>query len=101
MQFTCRASWRPRPIADLYKERWQIEIFFRWIKQNLKIKAFTGNSETAVMTQSMRPSSSIFCSVMKSSKFKVQSSKLMKSMYRALMIKSPPLFMLCGWASGP
>jgi putative transposase len=38
-------------IADIYKERWQIEIFFRWIKQNLKIKAFIGNSRNAVMTQ--------------------------------------------------
>ena len=41
----------PRTIADIYKERWQIEIFFRWIKQNLKIKAFIGNSANAVMTQ--------------------------------------------------
>src|SRR5208283_1371572 len=40
-----------RTIADIYKERWQIEIFFRWIKQNLKIKAFIGNSENAVLTQ--------------------------------------------------
>jgi putative transposase len=38
-------------IADIYKERWQIEIFFRWIKQNLKIKSFIGNSRNAVMTQ--------------------------------------------------
>jgi len=40
-----------KTIANLYKERWQIEIFFRWIKQNLKIKAFVGNSRNAVMTQ--------------------------------------------------
>ena len=40
-----------KTIADIYKERWQIEIFFRWIKQNLKIKAFIGNSENAVMSQ--------------------------------------------------
>jgi hypothetical protein len=40
-----------KTIADIYKERWQVEIFFRWIKQNLKIKAFIGNSENAVMTQ--------------------------------------------------
>lgn len=40
-----------KTIADIYKERWQIEIFFRWIKQNLKIKAFIGNSRNAVMTQ--------------------------------------------------
>ena len=40
-----------KTIADIYKERWQIEIFFRFIKQNLKIKAFIGNSENAVLTQ--------------------------------------------------
>jgi len=40
-----------KTIADIYKERWQIEIFFRWIKQNLKIKAFIGNSENAVLSQ--------------------------------------------------
>jgi hypothetical protein len=40
-----------RTIADLYKSRWQIEIFFKWIKQNLKIKSFLGTSKNAVMTQ--------------------------------------------------
>ena len=38
-------------IAQIYKARWQIEIFFKWIKQNLKIKTFLGTSENAVMTQ--------------------------------------------------
>jgi IS4 transposase len=38
-------------IADLYKERWQIELFFKWIKQNLKIKSFFGRSENAVRIQ--------------------------------------------------
>lgn len=38
-------------IADIYKERWQIELFFKWIKQNLKIKTFLGTSVNAVMTQ--------------------------------------------------
>jgi hypothetical protein len=40
-----------KTIANIYKKRWQIEIFFRFIKQNLKIKAFIGNSENAVLTQ--------------------------------------------------
>jgi IS4 transposase len=40
-----------KTIADIYKERWQIEIFFRFLKQNLKIKAFIGNTENAVLTQ--------------------------------------------------
>jgi len=38
-------------IADLYKERWQIEQFFKWVKQNLKIKTFYGTSVNAVLTQ--------------------------------------------------
>jgi putative transposase len=37
--------------AAIYKPRWQVELFFKWIKQNLKIKAFIGNSKNAVMTQ--------------------------------------------------
>jgi hypothetical protein len=38
-------------IADLYRCRWQVEIFFKWIKQHLRIKAFYGTSENAVKTQ--------------------------------------------------
>lgn len=38
-------------IADLYRQRWQIELFFKWIKQNLKIKAFFGTSRNAVLIQ--------------------------------------------------
>lgn len=40
-----------RTIADLYKCRWQIELFFKWIKQNLSIKSFFGTSQNAVRTQ--------------------------------------------------
>ena len=45
--FTLAAS----TIADIYKARWQIELFFKWIKQNLKVKSFLGTSKNAVMTQ--------------------------------------------------
>ncbi len=45
--FTLAAS----TIAEIYKARWQIELFFKWIKQNLKIKSFLGTSRNAVMTQ--------------------------------------------------
>ena len=38
-------------IAALYRRRWQIELFFKWIKQNLKIKAFYGTSKNAVLIQ--------------------------------------------------
>ena len=38
-------------IADIYKSRWQVELFFKWIKQNLKLKGFLGTSRNAVLTQ--------------------------------------------------
>ena len=38
-------------IAEIFRCRWQIELFFRWVKQHLRIKAFYGNSENAVKTQ--------------------------------------------------
>jgi transposase len=41
----------PTTIAKLYKCRWQVELFFKWIKQHLRIKAFYGTSENAVKTQ--------------------------------------------------
>src|SRR5271156_3015745 len=42
----------PAPtIAQIYKARWQVELFFKWIKQHLRIKAFYGTSENAVKTQ--------------------------------------------------
>ena len=41
----------PLAIAQIYKKRWAVELFFRWIKQHLRIKAFYGTSENAVKTQ--------------------------------------------------
>ncbi len=41
----------PELIAQLYRQRWQVELFFKWIKQHLRIKAFLGTSENAVKTQ--------------------------------------------------
>jgi len=38
-------------VADIYKQRWQVELFFRWIKQHLRIKTFYGTSPNAVKTQ--------------------------------------------------
>jgi len=38
-------------IAALYKSRWQVELFFKWVKQNLRIKHFFGTSDNAVKTQ--------------------------------------------------
>ena len=41
----------PLVITELYRSRWQVELFFKWIKQNLRIKAFYGTTENAVKTQ--------------------------------------------------
>lgn len=48
---TNQMSWTANTISELYKSRWQIEIFFREIKQLLQIKSFIGTSENAVMIQ--------------------------------------------------
>jgi hypothetical protein len=41
----------PATVCSLYKSRWQVELFFKWIKQHLRIKTFLGTSENAVKTQ--------------------------------------------------
>jgi len=38
-------------VADLYRYRWQVELFFKWIKQHLRIKSFFGTPENAVKSQ--------------------------------------------------
>jgi hypothetical protein len=48
---TNNLSFPPTTIATLYRSRWQVELFFKWIKQHLRIKAFLGTSLNAVKTQ--------------------------------------------------
>lgn len=48
---TNQLTWSPKTVSGIYKDRWQIEVFFKTIKQNLKIKSFFGTSENAVRTQ--------------------------------------------------
>jgi hypothetical protein len=48
---TNNLSLPAQAIADIYRSRWQIELFFKWIKQHLRIKAFFGTSENALKTQ--------------------------------------------------
>jgi hypothetical protein len=48
---TNHLNWTAQTVADIYKERWRIEIFFKHIKQHLKIKSFVGTSENAVQIQ--------------------------------------------------
>lgn len=48
---TNQLKWSPKTIAQIYKDRWQIEIFFKMMKQKLKIKSFFGTSKNAILTQ--------------------------------------------------
>lgn len=48
---TNQKSWSAQTVADIYKSRWEVELFFKWIKQNLKIKSVLGNTINAVASQ--------------------------------------------------
>lgn len=76
-----------KTIADIYKARWQVELFFKWIKQNLKIKSFVGTSKNAVMTQIWIA----LCMYLLLAFLKFQ-SKLTKSMQQILRILHLNLF---------
>ena len=74
-------------IADLYRCRWQIELFFKWIKQHLRIKAFYGTSENAVKTQIwIAISVYVLVAIVK------KLLKLDRSLYTILQILSVTLF---------
>jgi putative transposase len=76
-----------RTIADIYKARWQVELFFKWINQNLKIKSFVGTSKNAVMTQIWIA----LCMYLLLAFIKFQ-SKLTKSMQQILRLLQLNLF---------
>lgn len=76
-----------KTIADLYKARWQVELFFKWIKQNLKIKSFVGTSKNAVLTQIWIA----MCVYLLLAFLKFQ-SKLTKSMQKILRVLQLNLF---------
>ncbi len=76
-----------KTIADIYKARWQVELFFKWIKQNLKIKSFIGTSKNAVMTQIWIA----LCVYLLLAFIKFQ-SKLTKSMQQILRVLQLNLF---------
>jgi hypothetical protein len=48
---TNHRRWAAQTVADIYKSRWEVELFFKWIKQNLKIRSFLGHSMNAVASQ--------------------------------------------------
>jgi hypothetical protein len=74
-------------VAALYKGRWQVELFFKWIKQHLRIKRFLGNSENAVKTQ-------IWCAVATYVLIAIARKQLQldTSMYTCLQILSVSVF---------
>ena len=74
-------------IAKLYKARWQVELFFKWIKQHLRIKTFFGTSENAIKTQ-------IWCAVCVYILIAIIKKKLQipQSLYTILQILSVSLF---------
>ncbi len=76
-----------RVIAQLYKCRWQVELFFKWIKQHLRIKAFYGTTENAVKTQIwIAISVYVLVAIVK------KRLKLDRSLYTILQILSVTLF---------
>jgi hypothetical protein len=85
-------------IAALYKSRWQVELFFKWIKQHLRIKRFLGTSENAVKTQ-------IWCAVATYVLIAIvkKELKLDASLYTCLQILSVSIFekteLLCAFQS--
>lgn len=76
-----------KTIADLYKARWQVELFFKWVKQNLKIKSFVGTSKNAVLTQIWIA----MCAYLLLAYLKFQ-SKLTQSMQQILRVLQLNLF---------
>ena len=74
-------------IAELYKNRWQVELFFKWIKQHLKIKKFFGISKNAVKAQ-------IWCAIATYVLIVIvkQELKLKLSLYTLLQILSVTIF---------
>ncbi len=76
-----------KTIADLYKSRWQVELFFKWIKQHLKIKSFFGTSRNAVYTQIwIAISAYVLVAIVK------KRLKIDKSLYSILQFLSIALF---------
>jgi hypothetical protein len=74
-------------VAQLYKHRWKIEMFFKWIKQHLKIKSFWGHSENAVKTQVWIAVSVYVLVAIAKKKFMLQ-----QSLYEILQILSISIF---------
>ena len=77
----------PLTIAELYRSRWQVELFFKWTKQHLRIKPFYGNSENAVKSQLwIAISVYVLCTIIR------KKSQLEFSLYTIMQVFSLTLF---------
>ena len=79
-------TWVGKTIADLYKSRWQIELFFKWIKQNLKVKRFVGRSKNAVLSQLWVHSATCMYLLLAYLKFVLRLSWSLHQMLRVLQL---------------
>jgi hypothetical protein len=84
---TNNMDFKATDIAQLYKHRWKIELFFKWIKQNLKIKSFWGTSENAVKVQIWIAISVYVLVAIAKKRFKLQ-----QSLYEILQVLSISVF---------
>ena len=84
---TNNMDFKATDIALLYKHRWKIELFFKWIKQNLKIKSFWGTSENAVKVQIWIAISVYVLVAIAKKRFKLQ-----QSLYEILQVLSISVF---------
>jgi len=84
---TNNMDFKATDIAQLYKHRWKIELFFKWIKQNLKIKSFWGTSENAVKVQIWIAISVYVLVAIAKKHFKLQ-----QSLYEILQVLSISVF---------
>ena len=86
-------------IARLYKQRWQIELFFKWVKQHLKIKRFFGQNKNAVLTQiySAMILFLILKIIKKESKFKGTLLKLTRKIKYSIFRYIKPTFTWVAW----
>lgn len=92
-----------KTIADIYKSRWDIELFFKWIKQNLKIKTFIGTSENAVriqiwtamiaylLTEYIRFKSKTAFTILKTFRILSENALSHSEVFQLLRKKSPPI----------
>ena len=71
-------------IAQLYKNRWQVELFFKWIKQHLRIKKFLGTSENAVKSQ-------IWCAICTYVLIAIVNRRMFVECYLFMSIRAPQI----------